>query len=113
MVFSLLLPVHKIYAEGLKELDIIKSDDEVSKYYFHNTSHYLGLDTHDVGSRDIALEKGMVITVEPGLYIPEEEIGIRIEDNILITEDGCRNLSKNIIKTVEEIENFMENRNLK
>lgn len=100
--------VHKIYAEGLKDLGVIENDNEVSKYYFHNTSHYLGLDTHDVGSRDIALEKGMIITVEPGLYIPEEAIGIRIEDNILITEDGCRNLSKNIIKTVDEIENFMK-----
>lgn len=101
--------VHKIYAKGLKELGLIKNDDEVSKYYFHNTSHYLGLDTHDVGSREIALEKGMIITVEPGLYIPEEKTGIRIEDNILITENGCRNLSKDIIKTVDEIEKFMEN----
>ena len=50
---------------------------------------------------------GMVITNEPGLYIEEEAIGIRIEDNLLITEDGCENLSKDIIKTVEDIENYM------
>ena len=53
------------------------------------------------------LKPGMVFTNEPGLYIEEENIGIRIEDDILITEDGCENLSKQIIKTVEEIEEFM------
>ena len=53
------------------------------------------------------LEPGMVLTVEPGLYIPEEKIGIRIEDDVLVTVDGRENLSKNIMKTVEEIEAFM------
>lgn len=92
-----------------KKLNIIDKDEEISKYYYHSVSHYMGLDTHDVGSYDKKLEPGMVITVEPGLYIEEEGIGIRIEDDVLITEEGCKNLSKDIIKTVDEIENFMKN----
>ncbi len=67
----------------------------------------LGADTHDVGSRELDLMEGMVLTVEPGLYIEEENIGIRIEDDILVTKDGYENLSSYIIKTIEEIENFM------
>ena len=66
------------------------------KYYPHSTSHFLGLDVHDAGSREEILAPGMVITCEPGIYIPEEGIGIRLEDDILITEDGCENLSRNI-----------------
>lgn len=97
----------KVLTEGCKELGIIKDNSELSKYYFHGVSHYLGLDTHDVGDRGEILKPGMVFTNEPGLYIPEEEIGIRIEDDLLVTEDGCENLSKDIIKTVEEIEAFM------
>jgi Xaa-Pro aminopeptidase len=97
----------KVLTEGCIELGLIKEASELSKYYFHGVSHYLGLDTHDVGSRDVELKPGMVFTNEPGLYIEEESIGIRIEDDILITEDGCENLSKQIIKTVEEIEEFM------
>ena len=98
----------KVLTEGCIELGLIKEESELSKYYFHGVSHYLGLDTHDVGSRDIELKPGMVFTNEPGLYIEEENMGIRIEDNILITESGSENLSKQIIKTVEEIEAFME-----
>lgn len=97
----------KVLAEGCKELGLINEDKEISKYYFHGVSHYLGADTHDVGIYNIDLKPGMVITNEPGLYIEEEEIGIRIEDDLLITENGCENLSKNIIKTVEEIEAAM------
>ncbi|MEH7190502.1 M24 family metallopeptidase, partial [Bacillus toyonensis] len=75
--------------------------------------HFLGLDTHDVGTyKERVLEEGMVITIEPGLYIEEESIGIRIEDDILVTKDGYENLSKDIIRTVEEIEGFMSNNNV-
>jgi Xaa-Pro aminopeptidase len=94
-------------AEGLKKIGLINEDSELSKYYYHGVSHYLGLDTHDVGRRDLELKPGMVLTVEPGLYIEEEAIGIRIEDDVVVTENGCENLSKNIIKTVEDIEAFM------
>jgi len=97
----------KVLGEGCIELGLIKETSELSKYYFHGVSHYLGLDTHDVGNRNMELKVGMVCTNEPGLYIEEENIGIRIEDDLLITEDGCENLSKQIIKTVEEIEEFM------
>ena len=97
----------KVLAEGCIELGLIKEVNELYKYYFHGVSHYLGLDTHDVGNRNIKLKAGMVLTNEPGLYIEEENIGIRIEDDLLITEYGCENLSKQIIKSVEEIEKFM------
>lgn len=99
------------YKNELKKIGLIKEDSEVSKYYYHGVGHFLGLETHDVsGTEGAILKKGMVITVEPGLYIAEEGIGIRIEDDILVTETGSENLSKNILKTVEEIEEFMQNR---
>ena len=96
------------YAIELKKIGLISFDDEVSKYYYHSVSHMLGLETHDVGRHNEGvLKEGMVFTVEPGLYIAEEEIGIRIEDNIMVTKNGCEVLSKDIIRTVDEIENFM------
>ena len=108
ILFSVLNETAKeVLAKGCIELGLIKESSELPKYYFHGVSHYLGLDTHDVGSRDIELKAGMVLTNEPGLYIEEENMGIRIEDNLLITDDGCENLSKQIIKTVKEIEEFM------
>ena len=96
-----------ILIEECKKIGLIKEDSEINKYYYHGVSHYLGLDTHDVGTRDTNLAPGMVITVEPGLYIAEEKIGIRIEDDVLVTEDGHKNLSQDIIRTVEEIEEFI------
>ena len=100
----------EVLAEGCKAIGLIEKDEELAKYYYHGVSHPLGLDTHDVGERNIKLKEGMVITDEPGLYIEEENIGIRIEDDILVTKDGYINLSKNIIKTVDEIENYMSNK---
>lgn len=79
------------------------------KYFNHGIGHYLGLDVHDVGSRSIPLKKGDVITVEPGIYIPEKNVGIRIEDNYWVMDDGdavC--LSEQIPKSVDEIENLMQ-----
>jgi len=77
------------------------------KYFMHGTSHYIGLDVHDYGLWTVPVEEGMVFTVEPGIYIPEEGLGIRIEDDIVITKDGHENLTRAIPKTVEEIETFM------
>ena len=81
--------------EKLRELGLIKNidHDSVRHYFPHSTSHFLGLDVHDVGDYELPLEKGVVLTVEPGIYIPEEGIGIRIEDDVLITQDGHENLS--------------------
>lgn len=99
-------------AEECIKLGLITDKADVSKYYYHGIGHFLGLDVHDVGRRefnDRVLEPGMVLTVEPGIYIAEEEIGIRIEDDVLVTETGSENLSKDIIKSVKDIENFMNN----
>jgi len=92
-------------AESAVKEGWIKTVEDIGKIYYHNVGHHLGLDTHDPIARDVALEPGCVITVEPGLYIKELGIGIRIEDNILITEKGCENLSIDIPKSIEEIEN--------
>ncbi len=101
-----------LYQQRLKQLQIIDQDHEVSQYYYHGVSHFLGLDVHDVGQlENMKLRSGHVITVEPGLYIEKEKIGIRIEDNVLITQDGYVNLSKEIIKTPDEIEAFMKQQN--
>ena len=81
---------------------------DVSEYYYHSVSHHLGLDTHDVnGGLGDTLEAGNVITNEPGLYIEDEAIGIRIEDDLLITPTGVEVLSREIIKDPDEIEAFM------
>lgn len=95
-------------AEGLMRIGKIESADQISTYYMHGVSHHLGLDTHDATAHsEVVLAPGMVITNEPGLYIDEEEIGIRIEDDLLITQDGCEVLSKDIPRTTEEIEALM------
>jgi Xaa-Pro aminopeptidase len=88
--------VEEFMGEKLRELGLIKSitHDNVRKYYTHACSHYLGLDAHDAGDYDAPLEPGMVITVEPGIYTPEENFGVRIEGDVLITETGLEILSK-------------------
>lgn len=106
-----------LIAEECIKLGLIKEKSEVSKYYFHSIGHSLGLDTHDLETphRDITFKEGVVYTVEPGIYIEEENIGVRIEDDILVTSDGVINLTSGMIKTVDEIESFMSqyNNNIK
>lgn len=77
------------------------------KFLYHGISHHLGIDVHDLGSFDIPVQPGMVFTIEPGIYIEEEKMGIRIENNVWITEDGNEDLMKEIPITVEEIESYM------
>lgn len=95
-------------AAELRRIGLITSDDELVRYYYHSVSHSLGLDTHDPLDRNAPLEAGMVITDEPGLYIREWGIGVRIEDDLLITPEGCRILTDFIPKDIDEIEEFMK-----
>ena len=118
----------RVLTEGMVELGILKGDvDELiddhvyTKYYMHRTGHWIGMDVHDVGDYKVdnewrMLEPGMVLTIEPGLYMPAESkglpkkwwnIGIRIEDDVLVTKDGYEVLSKDAPKTADEIEALM------
>jgi len=92
----------------IKKKDYDKDEKIVNKFYPHSIGHFLGLDTHDLAST-LVLEEGHVITIEPGIYINKEKIGIRIEDNILVTNEGPVNLSKSIPKEIDEIERIMNN----
>jgi Xaa-Pro aminopeptidase len=78
------------------------------KYMYHGISHHLGIDVHDLGPRAEPLRTGMVLTVEPGIYIQEEKIGIRIENNVWLTKNGNKDLMKDIPITAEEIEDYMK-----
>jgi Xaa-Pro aminopeptidase len=119
----------QIITEGLMQLGILKgksldrliADGDFRKFYMHKAGHWLGMDVHDVGSYKVddlwrELEPGMVTTVEPGIYIPagsggvEERwwnIGVRIEDDVLVTATGHEVLTQGAPKTVEEIETLM------
>lgn len=97
-----------LLAESLIKLGKIKSIDELDKYYWHSIGHSLGLNTHDPVLYAHKFKPGMVMTVEPGLYLEDEGIGIRIEDDVLITDTGALCLSKDIIKETDEIEAFMK-----
>lgn len=96
---------------GLLTEDDIKNQNPdwpaYKKYFMHGTSHFIGLDVHDVGHWHEPIEAGMVFTVEPGIYIREENLGIRLENDILITESGYDDLMKNIPLEAEEIESLM------
>ena len=101
----------KVLAAGCMKLGLIEKEDEIDTYYMHGVSHHLGIDVHDVTAAcNDTLQPGAIITDEPGLYIDEWEIGIRIEDDLLITENGCECLSEAIIRDPDEIEAFMKDR---
>jgi len=95
----------------LKKSDVKNEDPEnraYRKYLYHGISHHLGVDVHDLGTRTEPIKAGMVFTVEPGIYIEEEQMGVRIENNVWITRNGNKDLMKNIPITVEEIEALMK-----
>ena len=95
----------------LKKTDVKNEDPEnraYRKYLYHGISHHLGVDVHDLGTRTSPIKAGMVFTVEPGIYIEEEQMGVRIENNLWITRNGNKDLMKNIPITVEEIESLMK-----
>ena len=95
----------------LRKSDIKNEDPEnraYRKYLYHGISHHLGIDVHDLGTRTEPIKAGMVFTIEPGIYIEEEKIGVRIENNFWITKNGNKDLMKNIPITVEEIEALMK-----
>jgi Xaa-Pro aminopeptidase len=78
------------------------------KYLYHGISHHLGIDVHDLGTKTEPIKQGMVFTVEPGIYIEEENMGVRIENNVWITKNGNVDLMKNIPRKAEEIESLMK-----
>lgn len=113
--------VGKLMEKELVDLNLLSLDDikkqnpnvpAYKRYFMHGTSHYLGLDVHDVGSRYRKFEPGMVFTCEPGIYIREEGIGVRIENDIVITEDGPVDLMATIPVETEEIEDLMNLRKM-
>lgn len=117
----------KVMTKGMIELGLLKGklsalikDGAYSQYYMHRTGHWIGMDVHDVGDYKVdeewrLLEPGMALTIEPGLYIPHGsrgakrwwDIGVRIEDDILVTKDGCDLLTKGLPRTTEEVEAVM------
>jgi Xaa-Pro aminopeptidase len=118
----------KIATQGMIDLGILTTsleealeEEHFKDYYVHNTGHWLGMDVHDVGEYEVdghsrVLERGMALTVEPGIYIPPTAtsvdeswrgMGIRIEDNVVVTSGECNVLTSGICKTVDEIEQLM------
>jgi len=99
---------------GLLSKTDVKNEDVENKayrkYLYHGISHHLGIDVHDLGTRTEPIKAGMLFTVEPGIYIEEEKMGIRIENNFWVTKSGNIDLMKNIPITVEEIERLMKSK---
>lgn len=103
--------VNEVLAAGLMKLGLIQDRSGLRRYYIHGLSHSVGLQVHDVGALG-RLEPGMVITIEPGLYLRDEGLGVRIEDDVLITEGGRLVLTSGAPKTVEEVEKLMKEEGL-
>ena len=105
-ISSLNKSAKEMLSEKAKELGLIKKNEELEKYYMHSISHHLGLSAHDLAGNDLKLQEGNIITIEPGLYLEEKEFGFRIEDDILVTKNSYENLSLDIEKNLEDIENL-------
>ena len=110
----------EVIADGLMKLGLIKDKTEVNRYYTHGLSHGIGLDVHDVGRFGAGMQPGMILTVEPGIYVPEGSpcdkkywnIGVRIEDDVLITPEGNKVVSAAAPKSIKEIEVLMKRQGL-
>jgi Xaa-Pro aminopeptidase len=103
-VFELRKIAYGVFEEsGVRDAD----GGALGQYFIHGLGHPLGLDAHDPGSDDMKLEAGMVITNEPGIYLPGEELGARIENDFLVTADGAENLSADLATTADDIEALM------
>jgi Xaa-Pro aminopeptidase len=108
IAFQTLNPIcRKVSFDGLKALGLLNDFADIGKYVWHGAVHHVGLDTHDVGGYEQPITENMIFTVDAGIYVREWGIGLRIEDNVLVTADGCENLSAAIPSTIEEIENLM------
>ena len=97
-------------AQLLKEAGVLDDVSGIRKYMWHGGAHHIGFDVHDVVATPEFIAPGMVFCIDVGIYHEEWGIGFRLEDNCLITENGCENLSAAIPRTVEDIEGFMKNR---
>lgn len=103
--FSELLEICKRTSfEGLRDLGLLSDYSEIGKYFWHGVTHYIGLDVHDVGTYDVPIDQNMAFVIDSGLYIPEWKVGLRVEDNVVVTENGCEDLSASIPREMEEIE---------
>lgn len=93
---------------GLLQVSDLKNEKPYFKYFMHGISHFIGLDTHDVGEKTDILQPGMIVSCEPGIYAFEEEMGMRLENTILVTDFGCQDLMNEIPIELEEIEDLMK-----
>jgi Xaa-Pro aminopeptidase len=107
-VFSIIQP-GIAFAELDRTARRVITDAGYGQYFIHGTSHFLGLDVHDTGDRSALLQRGMVFTVEPGIYIPEKELGVRVEDDVVVTDSGVEVLSSCLPRAADAVE--MQTRN--
>jgi Xaa-Pro aminopeptidase len=103
--------IDEILSDDMVQVGLIKDKKDFKKYYYHGLGHHIGLINLPGGEID-SLEPGMVITIEPGIYIREEALGIRIEDDVLVTEDSYEVLSKSVPKKIQDIEILMQEKGI-
>jgi Xaa-Pro aminopeptidase len=102
--------LHKIAADYIDSRGKDKNGKSLGQYFTHSLGHHVGLDVHDPAEMAMPLAAGMIITIEPGIYIPDENIGVRIEDMVLVTENGAKVLSSALPREADEIERAMASR---
>ena len=100
--------IRRFNAERLKDAGVLSDVDQVGTYMWHGGAHHVGYDVHDVVKLPEVIEPGMVFCIDVGIYHEEWGIGFRLEDNCLVTENGCENLSAGIPRSIDEIEDLMK-----